>query len=155
MTPQYSTLNPDMTGGVTAVTIPHIEVVCAVIEREERVLAARRAPGSARGGLWEFPGGKPRPGESAEKALIRELREELDVEICIEAPMKPIVHAYPDLSLTLISFVCGIRRGNPRPLEHDRLKWVSIEEAIELQWAGADIPVLKMYAEIKGKRLSV
>ncbi len=135
--------------------IPHIEVVCAVLERDEKLLAARRAPGAARSGLFEFPGGKVGPGESAQNALMRELHEELAIEALIEIPLKPVVHAYPDISLTLIPFVCCIQKGKPKAIDHDMIRWVTIEEAIELPWADADIPVLKMYAEIKGKRLSI
>lgn len=124
-------------------------VVCAVIERGAAILSAQRGPAQSNAGLWEFPGGKVQAGESPREALMREIMEELGVEITIVADMPEVRHSYPWMAIALIPFICSIREGEPRPREHAALRWVSLPEAGTLAWSAADIAVLDNYRKIK------
>ncbi len=124
-------------------------VVCAVIEQGAAILSAQRGPAQSNAGLWEFPGGKVQAGESPREALMREIMEELGVEITIVADMPEVRHSYPWMAIALIPFICSIREGKPRPREHAALRWVSLPEAGTLAWSAADIAVLDNYRKIK------
>lgn len=124
-----------------------IEVVCAVLEDGNgRFLACQRPFGKHLGGLWEFPGGKIDPGESAEAALVREISEELAIEIEVERPMQAVVCNYGEKRIRLQPFRCRIVRGEPHPVEHERIFWCAPEDFDSLPWAEADLPIL---AEIR------
>jgi 8-oxo-dGTP diphosphatase len=128
--------------------VPHgrIPVVCAVIERGVAVLAARRRAGQTNGGLWEFPGGKVRGGESLAAALSREIREELDVTVILHRELPPVVWEYSWISIELLPFVCSIADGDePRPLDHAELRFVTPAQARLLEWAPADRVVAEGY----------
>ena len=131
---------------MTAAAVP---VVCAIIERAGRILAAQRAAHESNALLWEFPGGKVKKGEAARTALARELKEELGIEVSICSAGVPHIHTYPTIIIELIPFVCSLAKGEPRPHEHAAIRWISMHEAKELSWAPADIPVLEDY--LKGK----
>lgn len=123
-----------------------MEVVCAVIgDAAGRVLAAQRPPGKAQAGCWEFPGGKIEPGEAAEDALIREIREELGCTLAVGAALTPVDHPYPGGIIRLRAFKAAIIDGVPEPHEHSALRWVGRNEAAALNWAPADVPI---FAEI-------
>ena len=125
-----------------------IQVTCAIIESEERVLCAQRSAAMAHPGKWEFPGGKVEDGESEEECLIREIREELAVEILILERLPSVAHTYENgFSLRLIPFRCQIQSGEMRAIQHAELRWVPVGELRFLDWAGADIPILKAYLE--------
>lgn len=120
-----------------------IDVVCAVIENTEgRFLACRRPPGKLLGGLWEFPGGKVENGETPEAALIREIREELAIDVAVHDALPPVVWHYDYASIRLLPYRCTITRGRPHPHEHDRLCWCAPADFSTLDWAPADQPVL-------------
>jgi 8-oxo-dGTP diphosphatase len=120
-----------------------IDVVCAVIGRADgRVLAARRPPDKAMGGLWEFPGGKIEPEEEPRGALAREIREELGTDIEVDAPLAPVCHDYGSFAIRLLPFRCRLTGPEPMAAEHPELRWVTEDEAARLEWAPADIPVL-------------
>jgi mutator protein MutT len=103
-------------------------VAAAVLQKEGLVLIARRRPGGPRGGLWEFPGGKIEAGETAPVALRRELREELGIDTDIGECLLETEHAYPDLTVRLIVHRAIVRSGDPQPLDHDELRWVTTAE---------------------------
>jgi len=129
--------------------VPQIDVVGAVIENESgEVLCARRAPGSARGGLWEFPGGKIEPGERPEEALRREIREELGCDIVVGEPVAEATHRYPEVVVRLLTFRARLVRGRPVSREHAELRWVPVAALGRLDWAPADLPtVARLQAE--------
>ena len=100
------------------------EVVAAVIEREGRILLARRRAGSHLAGLWEFPGGKRQAGETPEAALVREIREELDAAVTVGELLEDVEWAYPEKTVTLRFFRCALE-GEPRAAEGQELAWVA------------------------------
>lgn len=121
-----------------------IEVVCGLIEATDgRVLACRRSPGMSLAGLWEFPGGKREHGEDPRAALVRELHEELGIEVSTHQALTPVEHDYGTFAIRLLPFRCRIVAGVPRPHEHDALRWLSAGELDELKWAAADLPVVE------------
>ncbi len=121
-----------------------IEVVCGIItDATHRVLACLRPPGKHLANRWEFPGGKIEAGESPETALIRELREELDVEVEILRPLTAVRWDYGRGPIRLIPFVCRIRSGEPKPLDHAEVRWVTPASLHDLNWAEADGPIMK------------
>jgi 8-oxo-dGTP diphosphatase len=126
-----------------------IPVVCAIIERGNVFLTARRAPGQSNADFWEFPGGKVHSGETAEAALERELREELGVRIVITTPLPSHVFSYPWITIELIPFVCTLVEGEPFAHEHAEVRWLDAAEALLLSWAPADLPVLRDYLDYR------
>ncbi len=122
----------------------------ALIDRDGRLLLARRPEGKAMAGLWEFPGGKVEPGESPEAALIRELREELGIETwrsCL-APLSFASHAYEDFHLLMPLFACRKWEGVVRPLEGQVLKWVRIGEIDSYPMPPADAPLIPVLRDL-------
>jgi len=115
-----------------------VPVVAAFLrEASGRILLARRPPGKARAGLWEFPGGKVRPGESPAEALRRELREELGLEARIGRELARLVHAYPDLTIEII-LLEAFTQDHPQALEGQEWGWFRPEEIEKLPLAPAD-----------------
>ena len=94
---------------------------------------------------WEFPGGKVEPNETAEMCLIREIREELGIDIEIIRELPSNTHAYPSITIKLKPFICKIVKGEIILTEHIEFKWLSTNELLDLDWAEADIPILKHY----------
>lgn len=123
------------------------EVVAALIWKGERFLACQRPPHKARGLLWEFVGGKVEPGETREQALIRECREELDVTVRVGGIFMELVHEYPDLTVHLTLFHAGIAEGMPRLLEHQALRWLTVEEMDQYPFCPADQAILARLRE--------
>jgi 8-oxo-dGTP diphosphatase len=125
---------------------PHYTVVCALIERDGRVLAAQRPAHKAQAGLWEFPGGKLEPGESPEAALVREIREELHLDLAVGARLPEVGHDYGPFSITLIPFRATVAADRePHPAEHAAVRWCTPAELRTLAWAPADVPVVAHY----------
>jgi 8-oxo-dGTP diphosphatase len=119
-------------------------VACALVDADGRVLLTRRPPGKPMAGLWEFPGGKLLAGETPEAAVIRELREELDVdteESCL-APLTFASHAYDDFHLLMPLYVCRVWRGTPAPLEGQELRWVRPRDMAAYPMPPADRPLV-------------
>ena len=112
----------------------------AAIVRGGRVLAARRTAPASAAGRWEFPGGKVEPGESDDDSLLREIDEELGVEIRVDrwlAGEEPIGERHL-LRVALASLV----HGEPAPTEHDRVRWLAAAELHDVDWLDADRPFL-------------
>ena len=127
------------------------EVVAALIWEGDRFLIGQRPEHKARGLLWEFVGGKTEPGESKEQALIRECREELDVEIQVGDVFLEVTHEYTDLTVNLTLFHASIVRGIPQKLEHQDLRWITPAEITNYPFCPADQVILdKLRREGKG-----
>jgi 8-oxo-dGTP diphosphatase len=116
----------------------------ALIDADGRVLLARRPPGKAMAGLWEFPGGKIEPGETPEAALIRELAEELglDVKASCLAPLTFASHGYDGFHLLMPLYVCRRWSGTPVAREGQNLAWVSPSRLGDYPMPPADIPLI-------------
>jgi 8-oxo-dGTP diphosphatase len=119
-------------------------VACAMVDVDGRVLLGRRPQGKAMAGLWEFPGGKVEAGETPEACLIRELHEELGVQVthaCL-APFVFASHAYDDFHLLMPLFLCRRWEGFVRPLAHDELAWVRPADMGAYAMPPADAPLV-------------
>lgn len=124
-------------------------VAAALIDADGRVLLARRPPGKAMAGLWEFPGGKVAPGETPEAALVRELKEELGIDTrtsCL-APIAFASHAYPDFHLLMPLYALRQWQGHPQALWHDALAWAPRARLRDYAMPPADIPLLPQLEE--------
>jgi 8-oxo-dGTP diphosphatase len=124
-----------------------IEVVCGLIEHEGRLLACLRPPGKHLGGLWEFPGGKVEPDESKESALIRELHEELHIQVSVLNALTPVDWADEHVRIRLYPFLCCLESGTPHPAEHSEIRWCSPADLPLLTWAEADIPIFREWLD--------
>ncbi len=116
---------------------------CALVDRDGRVLLARRPQDKDHAGLWEFPGGKVEQGETIEQALVRELREELGIEPC-ETCLQPFAfatHTHGDQQLLMPLFVCRQWDGFARPHEGQAIKWVRPQDMHGIDMPPADIPL--------------
>ncbi|MBI3707553.1 MAG: 8-oxo-dGTP diphosphatase MutT [Proteobacteria bacterium] len=118
----------------------------ALIDPDNRVLLARRPPGKAMAGLWEFPGGKVRQGETPEAALIRELAEELGIDITVAclAPFTFASHRYPEFHLVMPLYLCRRWRGTVTAREGQELKWLRPNRLAEYPMPPADVPLIAM-----------
>jgi len=105
--------------------IPHYIVSAAVIQRDGKVLLAKRPSSGLLGGMWEFPGGKIEKDETLEDCLMREIKEELDTGIQVDEPFGVYEHAYTHFSITLHAFLCKLTGSEPKPIEAAELAWVS------------------------------
>jgi 8-oxo-dGTP diphosphatase len=106
------------------------------------VLIAQRPPGSWQAGRWEFPGGKVEPGESAEAAVHRELREEIGITVLQAVPVDVFQHSYPDRSVEIALWVVSGFAGEPQGLDGQALRWVRPELLAECDLLEADLPMI-------------
>jgi 8-oxo-dGTP diphosphatase len=123
---------------------------CALIDADGRVLLTRRPPGKPMAGLWEFPGGKVEPGERPEDALIRELKEELGIEVR-EACLSPLTfasHSYHDFQLLMPLWVCRRWDGFVKPGEGQECTWVRPERLRDYPMPPADVPLIPSLIEL-------
>ncbi len=136
-----------------------IDVTCAIIERHGMVLVVCRGQGRHLAGLWEFPGGKLHPGESPRQCIVREIREELCLEVSPYASLEPSVHSYPEKTIRLLPFLCTISPGTGSSpgtggelelREHAEARWLWPEDLRTLELCPADVPVALSYIEHLG-----
>jgi 8-oxo-dGTP diphosphatase len=127
-----------------AVPIP---VVCAVIERDGRILLAQRPPHKLLPLKWEFAGGKVEKGEDPAVAIVREIREELGCEVEVVRALPPFVHDYRTVVIEMIPFVCRLKKDTcePHPHEHVAIAWAKPEQLRDYDLAAADLPVIESY----------
>jgi len=127
-----------------------VVTACALIDPDGRVLVSQRPEGKSMAGLWEFPGGKIEPGERPEEALIRELKEELGIDVKEEclAPLTFASHAYEDFALLMPLFVCRRWTGVPTGREGQALKWVSPLRLRDVPMPPADAPLIPMLIDL-------
>lgn len=121
-----------------------LNVSCAILYENGKILAAMRSARKALPHKWEFPGGKVEPGESPDKAILRELREELGVEAIIMERLPAVEHTDVTSAIRLIPFICAIQ-GTAQPIahEHEKLSWIGPHDASGLDWAPADRPLVR------------
>jgi 8-oxo-dGTP diphosphatase len=121
-----------------------------LVDADGRVLLARRPDGKSMAGLWEFPGGKVDSGETPETALIRELREELGIDVAASclAPFTFASHAYPDFHLLMPLYVCRKWSGIPLAREGQRLAWVRPARLVDYSMPPADKPLVAMLRDL-------
>lgn len=92
---------------------------------------------------WEFPGGKVEPGEDEALAIVREIREELQLDITVCARLEAVEYAYPSFRIRLVPFTAEVAGGELSLLEHAAAKWVSVDELDGYDWAPADVPIVE------------
>lgn len=116
----------------------------ALLDSQDNILLAQRPKGKSLAGLWEFPGGKVEAGETVEKALIRELNEELGILILEENlyPVSFASHSYDTFYILMPLFMCRHWKGEIQRLEHDALTWVSINNILDYPMPAADLPLV-------------
>lgn len=125
-----------------------IRVTCAIIMKEGKILAAQRSEKMDLPLKWEFPGGKIEQNESPGACLIREIKEELNIEISIEKTFRSNVHSYKeDKQIELIPFLCGYMKGQLVAKEHQQIQWIEPKNLIKLDWAEADVPIVIEFLE--------
>ena len=125
---------------------------CALVDDDNRVLIARRPPGKPMAGLWEFPGGKVKPGETPEAALIRELFEELNIDVCVSciAPFTFASHAYDEFHLLMPLFLCTHWDGVVSPREGQEIAWVRAMRLGDYEMPAADLPLIPYLRDLLG-----
>ena len=130
-----------------------IEVVAAIIHHDGKILATQRGYGDFKDG-WEFPGGKMEAGETAEHAIVREIEEELNVEIRPEKFLHTVEYDYPNFHLTMHCLISVITKGTIELIEHEDAKWLKPDELDSVAWLPADVEVvekLKIYLKEKNE----
>ncbi|MBI3987087.1 MAG: (deoxy)nucleoside triphosphate pyrophosphohydrolase [Lentisphaerae bacterium] len=130
-------------------TRPCVRVACAIIERDGRILAVQRSRTMSRPLKWEFPGGKVEKGEAGDRALIREIDEELGLIVRPFKRLKICRHRYADIGIALIPWLCRIEQGRLRLTEHQAYRWLAPSGLSTLDWAAADLPVMRMLLKSK------
>jgi 8-oxo-dGTP diphosphatase len=126
-----------------------IPVVCALIERDGRLLLAQRPPNKHLPLKWEFPGGKVESGEEPSAAVAREIKEELGCEIVIRRALPGFLHDYKTVVIEMLPFVCQLAPQSTEPSanEHVALAWVKPDELARYDLAAADIPIITQYQQ--------
>lgn len=120
----------------------HIEVVAAVIYKDGKIFATQRGYGEFEG-MWEFPGGKIEPGESCEVALVREIQEELGVDVEVGELICTTEYDYPSFHLTMHCFLCCVASGEIELKEHKSARWLTKDTLNDVEWLPADLEVIE------------
>ncbi len=126
-------------------------VAAALIWREDRFLICQRPEHKSCGLLWEFVGGKLEPGETAREALVRECREELGIEVAPGELFYEVIHKYPDITVKLELFCAGIASGEPMLLEHNAIRWITVDEIEKFNFCPADKDILAKIRAVYGR----
>ena len=124
--------------------LKEINVVGAILVENGKILCAQRGEGKSLAYLWEFPGGKIEAGETPQEALVRELKEELLIEVDVQAEQFEETSYQYDFGLVnLTTFICLLKNGTPQLTEHIAVQWLNPKELNKLEWAPADIPAVE------------
>lgn len=118
-----------------------IKVVCAIIINNDQILTTQRGYGEFKG-LWEFPGGKIELNETNKQALVREIKEELNVDIEVNDYLCTINYDYPTFHLEMYAYYCSIISGTIKLIEHQSLKWINKNELDTINWLEADKEII-------------
>lgn len=124
-----------------------IEVVAAIIKKGDKIFITKRSSGEF-ADMWEFPGGKIELGETQEAALIREIKEELELDITNLNYLTTVEYNYSNFHLTMHCFICEICGGTLNLNVHNDAKWVLIEELSSQKWVPADVEVVEKLVEV-------
>jgi mutator protein MutT len=124
-----------------------IDVAAGLVFHEGRLLITQRRLDDHLGGLWEFPGGKVEVNETFENCLVRELREELDIEVAVQEVLDEITHSYPEKTVHLKFFRCALLGGVPRPIHCAAAAWIQREELSAYNFPAADAKLLEKLAD--------
>ncbi|MFC3811626.1 (deoxy)nucleoside triphosphate pyrophosphohydrolase [Lacihabitans lacunae] len=125
-----------------------IEVVCAIIKINGKILVTQRSEKMSLPLKWEFPGGKIESEETEVDCIRRELKEELNIDVDVQERLDPVVYSYPDFKIKLIPYVVKYISGNIILNEHAQYKLLNISELLILDWAEADIPIVNQIKTI-------
>ena len=128
-----------------------LEVTCAIIQRGQQVLICQRSESMKLPLKWEFPGGKVESNETKEECIVREIKEELNLDIELISSLEPAVHHYPEFSITLYPYACRLFGGELKLKEHAQAIWVNIAELNNYDWAAADVSIV---SDISSKTLN-
>ena len=124
----------------------HIEVVAAIIRKEDKIFATQRGYGEWKD-WWEFPGGKMEPGETPEEALKREIKEELSADISVDEFITTVEYDYPAFHLTMHCYLCTLLDEAMHLNEHEAARWLSKAELRSVKWLPADLEVVERMKE--------
>jgi len=129
--------------------VPHIVVGAAVtVNRKGEVLIARRLADGMLGGLWEFPGGKQENGETIQECVVRELKEELGINIEVGEFLTTVKHAYSHFTMDMHTFFARIKSGRPRPIHCQDYRWVNISDLRTFPYSKADLKIIEALEEV-------
>ncbi len=120
-----------------------IEVVAAIIKNDDKIFTTQRGYGDFKG-FWEFPGGKIEAGETPQQALIREIKEELDIDIKVGELVTTVEYDYPQFHLTMHCFICTIVAGDMVLKEHENSTWLTKDTLDSVDWLPADVELLEI-----------
>ena len=124
-----------------------VNVVAAIIKDQNKIFSTQRGYGEFIN-MWEFPGGKIEEGETKEEALIREIKEELEVSISVDSFLTTVEYDYPNFHLTMHCYLCTILDGTINLVEHSDAKWLDLKHIDTVNWLPADIAVVDKLKEI-------
>jgi len=127
-----------------------LDVTCAVIEKDGKVLVTQRSQHMPLPLLWEFPGGKLEEGETEQACLAREINEELQVRVEPYERLTPVTFHDGQKTIRLIPYRCRLKDGNVRLTEHKQFLWLLPEELLVLSWCPADVPIAKEWLRVTG-----
>ena len=123
--------------------LPHKRIGVAVIWNQSgQILIDKRKLEGTMGGLWEFPGGKIEAGETVVDCIVREIREELAIDITVGEHLMSIEHTYPTFQMTLIVHHCQYIGGIPQPIASDEIRWVNISDLVNYQFPAANMAII-------------
>jgi len=125
-----------------------IEVVAALIWDKDNFLICQRPAHKAQGLLWEFVGGKVEPGETKVQALIRECQEELAITLDVGEVLTEVTHEYPEKTVHLTFFHAAIKEGLPQKLEHNDIRWITVDKIADYAFCPADEEILEKIADM-------
>ena len=128
---------------IRALAVKPIDVAAGLVFHQQKILITQRLKGSHLAGLWEFPGGKREPGETFEDCLVRELREELGIEVSLGRAFEEITHDYPGKTVHLKFFLCRLAKGEPRTIGCAAYEWATKECLSKRDFPSADERLLE------------
>jgi len=118
-------------------------VTCAIIIHNSKILICQRSGAMDLPLKWEFPGGKVEPGEDEKLTIVREIKEELHLDIEVVKKLQPVAHEYPAFRIRLVPFIARMVGGELLLEEHSDCQWVTVDELDRYDWAPADLPIVE------------